>query len=429
LLLSLADAGGRLMYAYKDLLELAGLTTRLYTLLSTLLNMPPGHVPIAVERAEAVSLRGVDVWIPRFVRGSTGMAKGKQKENGPASHDEEADWGKEKERDDDPPLVKDLNLSIERGEHMMITGSNGVGKTSVARVLAGLWDPVASGAGEGAGAVEMPRDETEAGVLLRCGHRASAGQGNESGERPGSAYTTSTPGHPRPRPTLYVVPQRSYMVTGSLLEQIIYPCSYASFVRLSSSSSSSSGSSNANTARPAFSPRSSSHNHNHNPVVEVEEPSEEALAEIHGILDKVYLGYLAAREGGLHVRKEWRDVLSGGEKQRVGIARVLWWRPKFAVLDGTLSRVFFFLSFFCDSFVRSFFSCFYLECTSAVSSDVEGRMYEALKALDITLITISLRFVSSLSIHCLHIDVLFFSGSFFSLCLFFLIFTSAGRSS
>jgi len=34
-----------------------------------------------------------------------------------------------------------------------------------------------------------------------------------------------------------------------------------------------------------------------------------------------------------------------------------------------------------------------LECTSAVSSDVEGRMYEALKALDITLITISLRFV------------------------------------
>jgi ABC-type uncharacterized transport system fused permease/ATPase subunit len=35
-----------------------------------------------------------------------------------------------------------------------------------------------------------------------------------------------------------------------------------------------------------------------------------------------------------------------------------------------------------------------LECTSAVSSDVEGRMYEALKALDITLITISLRFVS-----------------------------------
>jgi ATP-binding cassette subfamily D (ALD) long-chain fatty acid import protein len=32
-----------------------------------------------------------------------------------------------------------------------------------------------------------------------------------------------------------------------------------------------------------------------------------------------------------------------------------------------------------------------VECTSAVSSDVEGRMYESLKAQGITLITISLR--------------------------------------
>ncbi len=35
-----------------------------------------------------------------------------------------------------------------------------------------------------------------------------------------------------------------------------------------------------------------------------------------------------------------------------------------------------------------------LECTSAVSSDVEGRMYEHLKAQGINLITISLRYVS-----------------------------------
>ena len=33
------------------------------------------------------------------------------------------------------------------------------------------------------------------------------------------------------------------------------------------------------------------------------------------------------------------------------------------------------------------------ECTSAVSSDVEGRMYEHAKSLGITLITISLRYV------------------------------------
>ncbi|KAI9508086.1 ABC transporter transmembrane region 2-domain-containing protein [Russula earlei] len=246
LLLSLADAGGRLMYAYKDILELAGLTTRLYVLLSSLHNLPPLPTSSPAESdVPHITLDNVDVSIP-------------------SSGTHEA------------PLVRALSLSLSAGEHLMITGSNGVGKTAVARVLSGLWAP-------------------------------------------GNAGKVHRPG----RRELFVVPQRAYMVTGSLLDQVIYPHTYPQFVQ-----------------------------------------SGRTKEELMEILEAVHLAYLPAREGGWETRKEWRDVLSGGEKQRMAMARVIYHKPKFAILD---------------------------ECTSAVSSDVEGQIYEHAKSLGITLITISLR--------------------------------------
>jgi ATP-binding cassette subfamily D (ALD) long-chain fatty acid import protein len=308
LLLNLADSGGRVMYAYKDLVELAGLTSRLYTLLSTLLNLPKGYEPIKVERGNAIQFRGVDVRIPRVSKAKEGDEK-KPVTNFIHHKKGEAENGWDGR---DAPLVKDLNMVIERGDHTMITGINGVGKTAVARVLAGLWDPVNTGS-EGGGQVDMPKDDAETEAFFL------------SPVKPGSSRPRS-----RHRPTIYVLPQRAYMPVGSLLEQIIYPCSYATFVKMTSGPVNLPRRTSSLLSLPSLNRTTSAAD----VLATAPSPSREAIEEIHEILEKVHLGYLIGREGGLHVRKEWRDVLSGGEKQRMGMARVLWWRPKWAVLDG-----------------------------------------------------------------------------------------------
>ena len=76
------------------------------------------------------------------------------------------------------------------------------------------------------------------------------------------------------------------------------------------------------------------------------------------------------RQWKLDDSRNWFNAFSGGQKQRVAMARVFYHRPRYAILD---------------------------ECTSAVSEEVEGRMYTLCKQFKITLFTVSHR--SSLQVY------------------------------
>lgn len=131
------------------------------------------------------------------------------------------------------------------------------------------------------------------------------------------------------RGKLFYIPQRPYMTLGSLRDQIIYPHTRDDMRR------------NGKT--------------------------DEDLMQY---LDIVQLTYVEQRENGLDAIEDWIDVLSGGEKQRIAMARLFYHSPQFAILD---------------------------ECTSAVSVDVEGQMYSYCREAGITLFTVSHR--KSLWVH------------------------------
>ncbi|CAF4904118.1 unnamed protein product [Pieris macdunnoughi] len=126
-----------------------------------------------------------------------------------------------------------------------------------------------------------------------------------------------------PKGKLFYVPQRPYMTLGTFRDQIIYPQTRDEMVRRGRTDE-----------------------------------------ELERYLDIVQLSYLATRDGGWDAVEDWMDVLSGGEKQRIAMARLFYHAPQFAILD---------------------------ECTSAVSVDVEGHMYQYCREMGISLFTVSHR--------------------------------------
>ncbi|KAI5480239.1 ABC fatty acid transporter [Pseudohyphozyma bogoriensis] len=260
LLLSSSDALGRLMSTYRDLSELSGYTQRVSELLTTMEDTKKGKFSKKLvssagteENAKVLEGRG------KFIHS-----------------DDEIDF-------DQVPivtpngdvLIRSLSFFVKPGQNTLIVGPNGCGKSSLFRILGGLW-PIYGGT------------------------------------------VTKPPAH-----EFTYIPQRPYLSLGTLRDQIIYP---------------------------------------HNKAQMAERGiKDEDLLEMLAILE---IDGIVEREGGWDVTREWRDALSGGDKQRIAMARLFYHCPKYAILD---------------------------ESTSAVTLSVEKTFYDRATELGITLLTVSHR--------------------------------------
>ncbi|RHZ52038.1 ATP-binding cassette long-chain fatty acid transporter PXA2 [Aspergillus thermomutatus] len=159
MLLSSSDAFGRLMFSYKEISELAGHTARVSSLLEVMDDLQAGRfekklISSASTKENAAILSG---------RGEV----------------EESDSIEFKDVPIVSPngdvLVRKLSFTVHPGDHLLIVGPNGCGKSSLFRILGGLW-PVYGGK------VKKPRFDE-----------------------------------------IFYIPQRPYLSRGTLRQQVIYP--------------------------------------------------------------------------------------------------------------------------------------------------------------------------------------------------------------
>jgi ABC-type uncharacterized transport system fused permease/ATPase subunit len=63
-------------------------------------------------------------------------------------------------------------------------------------------------------------------------------------------------------------------------------------------------------------------------------------ADLFNVLSAVQMDHIVEREGGWDAAKEWRDALSGGDKQKIAWARLFYHNPKasYSRCDGNQAK-------------------------------------------------------------------------------------------
>lgn len=313
LMLSLADAGSRLMHSIKDISQLTGYTNRIFTLLCTLhrvhsrqfgygaISPAPKLVSaIDLKRADSsssenkheiiqgtiqrnfngVRVENIDVIVPS-VRAGEGTKLIKKLTFQIPPHIEASPSNVNSVQDLKKVFDANLPFFDGPGSSLLILGPNSCGKSSVQRIIAEIWP-----------------------VYNKNGLLSVPSEGN-----------------------LFCVPQKPYFTRGGTLrDQIIYPLSSDDFF-------------------------------------------DRGFKDKHlvQILKEVHLEYLLKRDKGwsyLDAVADWKDLLSGGEKQRMNFARIMFHKPRFVVLD---------------------------EATNAISADMEDYLFNLLKRYRFNFISISQR--------------------------------------
>lgn len=176
MLLSASDAFGRIMFSYREIMELAGYTSRVATLLEVMDDIQAGRFEkklvsssgtednAAVLKGRGVVVESKDIQFIDVLVGTCPPRKRCQLTRNRPIISPNGDV-----------LVKALSFSLKQGDHLLVVGPNGCGKSSLFRILGGLW-PVYGGT------VHKP-----------------------------------------PFSDIFYIPQRPYLSRGSLRQQIIYP--------------------------------------------------------------------------------------------------------------------------------------------------------------------------------------------------------------